>query len=107
MAKRNCREEDGEIRFDYDAAIALPFNSGGETPQVDMWPLFTALAQKPLLLVRGAKSQLLTAETAEKMQAAAPAMRFAEVAGVGHAPELNEPEAAAAIEAFLTEVESA
>ncbi len=26
MAKRNCREENGQIRFDYDMAIALPFN---------------------------------------------------------------------------------
>ncbi len=101
MAKRNCREDNGEIRFDYDMAIALPFNAGGETPQVDMWPLFTALAQKPLLLVRGAKSELLAAETAAKMQAKAPGMKFALVQGVGHAPELNEPEALSAIEDFL------
>jgi pimeloyl-ACP methyl ester carboxylesterase len=101
MAKRNCREENGEIRFDYDMAIALPFNTGGETPQVDMWPLFAALAQKPLLLVRGAKSELLAAETAARMQAEAPQMKFALVQGVGHAPELNEPEALSAIEDFL------
>jgi pimeloyl-ACP methyl ester carboxylesterase len=101
MAKRNCREQDGEIRFDYDMAIALPFNTGGETPEFDLWPLFTALAQKPLLVIRGAKSDLLTAETAAKMQALAPAMRLAVVEGVGHAPELNEPEAVAAIDEFL------
>lgn len=105
MAKRNCREENGEIRFDYDVAIAIPFNTGGETPQVDMWPLFEALSQKPLLVVRGAKSDLLTAETAEKMQATAPAMKLAVVAGVGHAPELNEPEALQAIDAFLRQFE--
>jgi pimeloyl-ACP methyl ester carboxylesterase len=101
MAKRNCREENGEIRFDYDMAIALPFNTGGETPQVDMWPLFHALAQRPLLVVRGAKSELLSAETAARMQAEAPRMKFALVEGVGHAPELNEPEAVVAIEDFL------
>jgi pimeloyl-ACP methyl ester carboxylesterase len=101
MAKRNCREENGEICFDYDMAIALPFNSGGETPQVDLWPLFTALARKPLLVIRGANSDLLTAETAAKMQQAAPDMKLALVPGVGHAPELNEPEAVAAIDAFL------
>ena len=56
-------------------------------------------------VVRGAKSDLLTAETAEKMQAAAPAMKLAVVAGVGHAPELNELEAVQAIDAFLSEVE--
>jgi pimeloyl-ACP methyl ester carboxylesterase len=106
MAKRNCREEDGEIRFDYDMAIAEPFKTLGAAPQVDLWPLFTALGQKPLLVVRGAKSDLLTAETAAKMQQAAPGMRLATVAGVGHAPELNEPEAVAAIDNFLADINS-
>lgn len=101
MAKRNCREENGEIRFDYDMAIAEPFKTTGPTPHVDLWPFFAALAQKPLLVVRGAKSDLLTAETAAKMQAVAPHMKLAVVPGVGHAPELNEPEAVAAIDEFL------
>ena len=101
LAKRNCREDNGEIRFDYDMAIAVPLESGGELPQVDMWPLFTALAQKPLLVIRGAKSDLLTAETASKMQAVAPGMKLAVVEGAGHAPEMNEPEAVAAIDEFL------
>jgi pimeloyl-ACP methyl ester carboxylesterase len=105
MAKRNCREENGEIVFDYDQAIAEPFNTAGPTPQVDMWPLFAALAQKPLLVIRGAKSDLLSAQSLEKMHAAAPAMKSALVAGVGHAPELSEPEAVAAIDAFLDDVE--
>ena len=105
MAKRNCREENGEIRFDYDMAIALPFNTGGEAPQVDLWPLFAALAQKPLLVIRGAKSELLTAETAARMRAEAPGMKFALIEGVGHAPELNEPEAVTAIEEFLASMD--
>ena len=104
MAKRNCREENGEIRFDYDMAIAEPFKTVGPTPEVDLWPLFTALGQKPLLVVRGEKSDLLTAETAARMQQVAPGMTLATVAGVGHAPELNEPEAVAAIDALLDSV---
>ena len=101
MAKRNCREENGEIRFDYDMAIAEPYKTAGPVPEVDLWPLFAALGQKPLLVVRGEKSDLLTAETTEKMQAAAPGVKLAVVPGVGHAPELNEPEATAAIDEFL------
>jgi pimeloyl-ACP methyl ester carboxylesterase len=101
MAKRNCRQENGEIRFDYDMAIAEPFRTVGPAPQVDLWPLFAALAQKPLLVIRGAKSDLLTAATDTKMQQVAPGMTLATVPGVGHAPELNEPEAVAAIDAFL------
>ena len=105
MARRNCREDDGAILFDYDMAIAEPFNTVGPAPEVDMWPLFQALAQKPLLVIRGANSDLLSAEALRKMQGAAPAMKSAVVAGVGHAPELNEPQAVAAIDAFLDEVE--
>jgi len=101
MAKRNCREENGEIRFDYDMAIAEPFKSLGATPAVDLWPFFEALAQKPLLVIRGEKSDLLTPETAAKMQRVAPQLKLATVPGVGHAPELDEPVAAAAIEDFL------
>lgn len=107
MARRNCREENGEICFDYDMAIALPFNTTSGQPTVDMWPFYRALANKPLLVVRGAKSDLLSAEAFERMKAAAPNASFAVVPRVGHAPELNEPEAVAAIDAFLDELERA
>ena len=101
MAKRNCREDNGEICFDYDMAIAEPFKTSGPTPHVDLWPFFAVLAQKPLLVVRGSKSDLLTASTAAKMQEVAPQMKLAVVPGVGHAPELNELEAVEAIDDFL------
>ena len=101
MARRTCRQQDGEIRFDYDMAIAEPFNTKGPAPTIDMWPLFRALAQKPLLVVRGELSDLLSAGAADKMRHAAPDARFAVVPGVGHAPDLNEPEAVAAIDDFL------
>jgi pimeloyl-ACP methyl ester carboxylesterase len=104
MAKRNCREENGEIRFDYDMAIAEPFRTTGPTPHVDLWPFFMTLAQKPMLVVRGDNSDLLTATTAARMKEVAPAVSLAVVPGVGHAPELNEPEALAAIDAFLDKI---
>lgn len=104
MAKRNCREEKGEIRFDYDMAIAEPFRVAGPVPRVDLWPLFAALGEKPLLVIRGSKSDLLTEATAAKMERVAPEMKLATVADVGHAPELCEPEAIAAIDEFLAKV---
>jgi pimeloyl-ACP methyl ester carboxylesterase len=104
MARRVCREENGEIRFDYDMAIAKPFETGGATPTIDMWPLFAAVAHRPLLVIRGEVSDLLSADAAAKMQAAARNAKFAVVPGVGHAPELDEPEAVAAIDAFLESV---
>jgi pimeloyl-ACP methyl ester carboxylesterase len=101
MARRMCRETDGEIVFDYDMAIALPFETQGAAPRPDMWPLFKALGEKPLLVVRGALSDLLGAGALQRMHEAVPDMKSVTVPGVGHAPMLDEPEAAAAIDEFL------
>ena len=100
-AHRHCRESEGRVVFDYDPAIADAFNVAEATPKVDMWPLFMALARKPLLVVRGELSELLRPETLERMREAAPDMKSVIVPQVGHAPMLDEPEAAAAIDSFL------
>ncbi len=70
-------------------------------PPRDLWPFFDALACVPLLLVHGASSTLLLAETVAAMAARRPDMTVATIMGVGHAPSLAEPVAAAAIERFL------
>jgi pimeloyl-ACP methyl ester carboxylesterase len=101
IAHRVCREDKGEIIFDYDMAIALPFETHGPVPKVDLWPLFKALGQKPLLVVRGEQSDPLSADALEKMHEAAPGMKSVTVPGVGHAPTLDEPEALEAIDALL------
>ena len=100
-ARRLASQRDGDIRFDYDMAIAQPFETSGPTPQVDMWPLFRALAQRPLLVIRGAESDLLGAAVFAKMREQAPDADYVEVPGVGHAPDLDEPAAVAAVESFL------
>lgn len=82
-------------------AIAEPFKAAGPTPHVDLWPLFRSLGQTPLLVVRGAKSDLLTADTAIRMKKEVPDLTLATVPGIGHAPELREPEAVTAIDEFL------
>lgn len=104
MAHRVCREEHGVIRFDYDQAIAIPFETSGATPRIDMWPLFQALGQKPLLVIHGQLSDLLSASGLQKMHDAVPAMKSVTVPGVGHAPMLDEPEAVHAIDAFLKQL---
>ena len=104
-ARRLASRKDGEIRFDYDMAIAQPFEATGPTPQVDMWPLFRALAKRPLLLIRGTESDLVGAVVFAKMREQAPGAAFVEVPGAGHAPDLDEPAAIAAVESFLARLE--
>lgn len=101
-ARRVCKEEGGAIVFDYDMAIAEPFNQRNDgAVTFDMWPLYRQLGQVPLLIVRGELSDLLSAATARAMLEAAPGAQLVTVPGVGHAPELNEPAAVAAIDLFL------
>jgi pimeloyl-ACP methyl ester carboxylesterase len=106
MAHRVCREDNGAILFDYDMAIRLPFETQGPAPKIDMWPLFKTLGQKPLLVVRGERSDLLSADALERMHAAVPDMKSVTVPGVGHAPMLDEPETVAAIDSFLVSLDA-
>ncbi|MEO6224618.1 MAG: alpha/beta hydrolase [Sphingomicrobium sp.] len=101
MTRNICRERDGMIVYDYDMAIAVPLAAAGAAPKVDLWPLFKALTAKPLLVVRGAQSDLLSSAAVQRMAEAAPSSQFIEMPGVGHAPTLSEPEAARAIDLFL------
>ena len=109
MARRLCKEDGDGIIFDYDMAIAEAFNQrdDGAAPAFDLWPLFKKLDGAPLLLIRGELSDLLTDATAHAMVEALADAELVTVPGVGHAPELNEPEAVAAIDRLLARVASA
>ncbi len=91
---------------DYDPDIMVPIRAAGSKALVpNLWPFFSRLAKgRPVLLVRGETSDLLSPEIAAKMRKRAPKMDFVEVPGVGHAPMLDEPEAKAAIFPFLSEL---
>jgi pimeloyl-ACP methyl ester carboxylesterase len=69
--------------------------------QPDLWPGIDGLAGKPVLTIRGALSDLLSAETLIKMQQRLPDSEAVTIANVGHAPSLGEPEAIAAIDRLL------
>lgn len=106
MAKRSMTLcSNGRIAFDYDMKIADPFNDADENAvPPDLWPGFEALASRPLLLVRGALSTILSAGTLAEMQARAPHADVVTVPAAGHAPTLDEPEVRSAIDALLGSV---
>lgn len=87
----------------YDPAITVPFRSAGlDKPTPDMNPVFQALAtRRPTLLIHGALSDLLDVEGVELMRTLAPDLTVVDVPDAGHAPMLTEPEAKAAVAAFL------
>jgi pimeloyl-ACP methyl ester carboxylesterase len=106
-AKRLCKlTPNGRVVFDYDMRIAEPFKVPGGEAGFDMWEAWRGLAAVPTLLLRGELSDLLSEETERRMKAEVPALETVTVPRVGHAPTLDEPVAADAIEAFLARLEA-
>lgn len=102
------REVNGVPELAYDPAIAQPMlDADSNAVPPDLWPLFTGMAAIPMLLVRGALSDLLAMDCVEKMQSIATSLEVVQVPDRGHAPMLDEPVAVAAIEAFLQQVDAA
>ncbi|WP_306116936.1 MULTISPECIES: alpha/beta fold hydrolase [unclassified Roseovarius] len=91
------------LRYDARLRDALVGQAGaGDAP--DLWSLFAALEGLPLASVRGANSDLLTAETQAEMARRHPGMIAATVPDRGHVPFLDEPEALKAIADLLEQV---
>ncbi|MDK2767650.1 MAG: alpha/beta hydrolase [Sphingomonas sp.] len=105
MAKRTHRlTSAGRIVLDYDMKIAEPFRVPGNEAGPDMWRAFDALADKPLLIVRGGTSDILPAAVADRMHAQVPGSELVTIPDTGHTPTLIEPEAEAAIDRLLARV---
>jgi pimeloyl-ACP methyl ester carboxylesterase len=95
------REQDGVPVRAYDPAIAAPIDAQEDAAvPPDLWPLFERLAQ-PVLVLRGAHSDILSADCAARMAQRHPQCRLVEVPRRGHAPTLEEASARDAIDAFL------
>lgn len=96
----------GALALRYDPRIALSLQTGKLKPtSLAARMAFRRLAQRrPTLLVRGALSDLVEPDQVAWMRRAAPAMAYAEVPDVGHAPMLTEPAALDAIRGFLAQL---
>ena len=88
----------------YDPAIALPFRlitpELAKAGEAALWAMYDHL-RLPVLLLRGAESDLLSVATAQAMTERGPKARLIEFAGVGHAPMLVQPEQRQAVTDFL------
>ncbi|GIX12534.1 MAG: hydrolase [Paracoccaceae bacterium] len=103
FARRTLAEADGRPVLSYDPALAVTIPPlPDDAPPVDLWPLFSAIGETPVLVLRGANSDILTAATLARMRAARPDLEAVTIPDRGHAPFLDEPEAVAAIVRFLT-----
>ena len=102
MAKRLYRlNSAGRIVLDYDLKIAEAFRVPGRETGVDMWQALGLLREVPTLIVRGARSDVLSPATAERMVASLDRAELVTVPGIGHSPLLTEPMVEAATDRWL------
>ncbi|MBB5685064.1 alpha/beta fold hydrolase [Sphingobium boeckii] len=91
----------GRIVPDYDSKIAEPFRLPGGEAGVDLWPAIEAMKTVPLLMIRGALSDILSETTAAEVKKRVKGSKLVTVPETGHTPTLDEPAAARAIDRFL------
>jgi pimeloyl-ACP methyl ester carboxylesterase len=108
FAHATFREENGIPVPDYDPALADTL-AGIEfdRPTPALWNEFKALHAVPVLAIRGANSDLLSAETLAEMAADHPRFESIIVPGQGHPPMLRQPQLLQRISAFITGIEGA
>jgi len=102
FVRRMAREDGSAVVFDYDMAIAGNFESAASAPEI--WPLYQALDGRPVTILRGELSDLLSAQVAARMASDLPDVELVTIPRVGHAPSLDEPESLAALDRLLARV---
>ena len=101
FARTIYRDEGGRPRLSYDARLRDAVEAATQGAPPDLWPVFDALAELPVLTIRGENSDILSVETLAEMARRRPDMAHVTIRNRGHVPFLDEPEAVAAIDEFL------
>ena len=100
-------DKQGQPVIDFDPALINTLQSiSADDKSPDLWPQFLSLRAKPLLVIRGGRSDLFSAETLETMDRAHPTMKSVTVQDEGHVPNLMHPPVVAAIRALLAELDA-
>jgi len=100
LAAHSARaREGGGYALAYDPKIGDAFRVN-PIADVDMWPIWDRIAV-PVLVLRGAQSDLLTAEVAAEMTRRGPKAELVEFPDCGHAPALMDPAQIATVRDWL------
>lgn len=105
IARQLFNDRDGRPAPGYDNKLSKCL-SVLDGPMPKLWAQFEALKHCPVLVIRGANSDLLSKATVEEMQKRHPRLLSAEVTGQGHAPLLADAPTVATIEQFFAETDT-
>jgi pimeloyl-ACP methyl ester carboxylesterase len=94
------KDAQGKWRPHYDPRIADEYKRTLPAQDIDLWYLYDAI-RCPTMVLHGAQSDLLSRETAQAMGRRGPKAKVVEIAGVGHAPTLLNPDQIGIVRDFL------
>jgi pimeloyl-ACP methyl ester carboxylesterase len=91
LTRHSLRDiEGGRYALAYDPGIVEPLKEM-QLADFHIWPLWDRI-RCPVLVLRGAESDVLLRSTAEEMQTRGPPVELVELEGIGHAPTLTSIE---------------
>lgn len=111
LSQPMLRPRDGRWYLHYDPAIAVPVRAllaqdemvareAVAQGEAALWAAYDQITA-PTMLLRGAESDLLSVQTAQRMAERGPRARCVSFDGVGHAPTLTAPDQIDAVARFL------
>jgi pimeloyl-ACP methyl ester carboxylesterase len=102
VAQRTWKFANGGLVPTYDVHLARTLAEVDiERPLPAMWNEFDALSRVPILVIRGANSDILSADTVTAMHSHHPTMESIEIADQGHVPMLDSPDLIRRIAEFV------
>jgi pimeloyl-ACP methyl ester carboxylesterase len=101
FAQRTWRKHGGRLVPDYDLKLARTLQGADLQHPPMLWNHFDALMRVPLMVIRGANSDMLAPTTLEAMLSRRNELEIAIVPDHGHAPLLTEPKLVRRIAAFV------
>jgi pimeloyl-ACP methyl ester carboxylesterase len=104
VARQIFNEKQGRPASGYDPKLSKCL-SVLDGPIPALWPQFEAMKRLPVLVLRGANSDLLSEKTVEEMRRRHPHLSSIVVPDEGHAPLLRDATTIAAIASFFAETD--
>jgi len=101
FAQRTWRKHGGRLLPDHDPKLAQTLQGADMQHPPTLWAHFDALARVPLMVIRGAKSDMLASSTLDAMLSRRHELQIALVSDQGHPPLLTDPKLIRRIATFI------